>query len=134
MIFRQAVRGRFAAAFFLCALTYGEPAVAQSKGAAQVSQGASLYQTHCVVCHGPTGRGGQGFPRPVWGPGHDLKKFTNASGLYEYIQLTMPFDNPQKMTDAQKLAVVAFLLERNTTIDAETELTAANAPKIKISP
>lgn len=128
------MKGRFAAAFFICAAVHGAPTVAQSKGTSQVAQGAALYQVHCVVCHGPTGRGGQGFPRPVWGSGHDLKKFTTAHGLYDYVQLTMPFDNPQKLTDAQKLAVVAFMLERNTTINADTELTAANAPKIKISP
>ena len=104
-------------------------ALAQSS---QNSEGAALYETHCVVCHGADGRGGQGFPRPVWGAGHDLKKFRTAQGLYEYIQLTMPFDNPQKMTDAQKLAVVAFLLERIGTITATTDINAGNMSKLAI--
>lgn len=106
-------------------------ACAQSSSGSQSAQGAALYKTHCALCHGVDGRGGQGFPRPIWGAGHDLKRFNSAQGLFEYMQLTMPFDNPEKLDDAQKRAVVAFLLER-IGISYGSELTPANASKITL--
>ena len=90
-----------------------QPLKVPTGAALQVEQGASLYQQHCALCHGADGRGGGGFPRLIWGPGHALTKFGSARGLYEYVQLMMPFDDPQKMTDAEKMAVVAFMLARN---------------------
>jgi hypothetical protein len=53
------------------------------------------------------------FPRPIWGPGHDIGKFGTAKGLFEYVQMLMPFDNPAKIDDAAKTAIVAYMLVRN---------------------
>ena len=105
---------------------------APARAAVQVEQGASLYRQHCVLCHGAEGRGGQGFPRPIWGAGHDLAKFGTARGLLEYMQLLMPFDNPQKMTDAEKLAVVAYMLARNGNWKAEAALEPAQAGSVAV--
>ena len=80
---------------------------------AQVLSGATLYQQHCALCHGAKGRDATVFPRPIWGPGHDIGKFGNAKGLFEYMQLLMPFDNPAKIDDAAKTAIVAYMLVRN---------------------
>ena len=80
---------------------------------AQVLSGAALYQQHCALCHGAKGRDATVFPRPIWGPGHDIGKFGNAKGLFEYMQLLMPFDNPAKIDDAAKTAIVAYMLVRN---------------------
>ncbi len=80
---------------------------------AQVLSGAALYQQHCALCHGAKGRDATVFPRPIWGPGHDIGKFGNAKGLFEYMQLLMPFDNPAKIDDAGKTAIVAYMLVRN---------------------
>ena len=110
-------------------------AAALASGAAygqQASEGATLYAAHCALCHGAEGRGGQGFPRPIWGAGHDLKKFGDAEALFDYLQLTMPFDNPQKLSDAQKVAVLAFLLERIGALGAGTPLAAGNLSNVKI--
>jgi cytochrome c len=79
----------------------------------QVLQGARLYQENCALCHGPKGRDASVFPRPIWGPGHDIGKFGSAKGLFEYVQLLMPFDNPAKIDDAAKTAIVAYMLVRN---------------------
>ncbi len=79
----------------------------------QVLQGASLYQEHCALCHGKTGRDASVFPRPIWGSGHDIGKFGTAKGLFEYVQMLMPFDNPAKIDDAAKTAIVAYMLVRN---------------------
>ncbi|MDW8469784.1 MAG: cytochrome c [Burkholderiales bacterium] len=131
---RRSAAARVAAALALAALPAAGAADRPQGAGAQVARGAALYEAHCAVCHGQNGRGGQGFPRPIWGPGHDLRKFATAQGLFEYLQLTMPFDDPQKLNDAEKLAVVAFLLARNAAIREDGEITPANAATIRVAP
>ena len=93
--------------------TAQEAPVPPAGASAQVLSGATLYQQHCALCHGAKGRDATVFPRPIWGPGHDIGKFGNAKGLFEYMQLLMPFDNPAKIDDAAKTAIVAYMLVRN---------------------
>jgi mono/diheme cytochrome c family protein len=89
------------------------PPASPAGASAQVVQGGQLYAQHCALCHGASGRDATVFPRPIWGPGHDLGKFGNAKGLFDYLQLLMPFDDPAKLNDAQKTAVTAYMLARN---------------------
>jgi mono/diheme cytochrome c family protein len=95
-----------------------------ANASAQVKAGAKLYEQHCALCHGASGRNATVFPRPIWGPGHDIAKFSTSQGLFEYVQLMMPFDNPQKIGDAEKLAISAFMLERNGSIKPDALLPA----------
>ena len=90
----------------------------------QVQAGAKLYQQHCSLCHGVLGRNATVFPRPIWGPGHDIAKFDTSKGLFEYLQLMMPFDNPAKISDADKLAIAAYMLTRNGNTKSDTQLPA----------
>lgn len=89
---------------------------------AQVQSGAQLYQQHCALCHGASGRDATVFPRPIWGPGHDIAKFSTAKGLFEYMQLLMPFDNPAKIDDEAKTAIVAYMLVRNGNLKSAESL------------
>ena len=91
---------------------------------AQVLRGASLSQENCALCHGATGRDAKVFPRPIWGPGHDIAKFGNSKGLFDYMQLLMPFDNPAKIDDGAKTAVVAYMLVRNGNLKPAQSLPA----------
>ena len=95
-----------------------------SNASVQVQAGEKLYQQHCSLCHGAEGRNANVFPRPIWGPGHDIFKFNNSKGLFEYLQLVMPFDKPDKINDADKLAITAFMLERNKNIKPDGQLPA----------
>jgi mono/diheme cytochrome c family protein len=98
----------------------------------QVGQGAQLYQQHCALCHGANGRDATVFPRPIWGPGHDIGKFGTAKGLFEYLQMLMPFDDPAKLDDRQKTAVTAYMLVRNGTLPADATLpVGGNATPIR---
>lgn len=94
----------------------------------QVALGAQLYQKTCALCHGVAGRDATVFPRPIWGPGHDIAKFGSAKGLFEYLQLLMPFDDPSKLDDAQKTAVVAYMLVRNGTLRPGVSLPTGGDP------
>jgi len=84
--------------------------------------GAQLYQKNCALCHGAKGRDATVFPRPIWGAGHDIGKFANAKGLFEYVQLLMPFDDPTKIDDAGKTAIVGYMLVRNGSLKADQTL------------
>ena len=111
----------------LLVLSASIPCEAQTNSKSQFERGAQIYQQHCALCHGAEGRGGQGFSRPIWGAGHDIAKFGSARGLFEYVQLLMPFDNPQKITDEDKLAVTAFVLVSNGTLKPDQTLDASKA-------
>lgn len=128
------MRGWIGIAAVSVLLVAGVPrgATGQTPGTEQARQGAAHYQQHCALCHGADGRGGQGFPRPIWGAGHDLGKFGTAKGLHDYLLALMPFDDPAKLDSSQKLAVVAFMLERNATLPPGTELSAADAARVAI--
>lgn len=76
---------------------------------AQVIQGEKLYQQYCSLCHGVQGRDATVFPRPIWGNGADLAKFATTQGLFEYLQMLMPFDDPSKIDDEQKTSIIAFM-------------------------
>lgn len=84
-----------------------------NEGPAQISRGAALYADNCANCHGADGKRGEGFQTPIWGPGTQISKFANAQGLFEYLQVLMPFDNPAKISDAQKLDIVAYVLAQH---------------------
>lgn len=99
-----------------------------SQAGAQVLSGAQMYQQNCALCHGVTGRDATVFPRPIWGPGHDIAKFGTAKGLFEYLQLLMPFDDPSKMDDVQKTAVVAYMLVRNGNLSPDATLPVGGDP------
>lgn len=104
-------------------LAVAQNAPSPPKGAsAQVLQGAQLYQQNCALCHGVNGRDASVFPRPIWGPGHDIAKFANAKGLFEYLQMLMPFDDPAKVNDAGKTAITSYMLVRNGNMKAAETL------------
>jgi mono/diheme cytochrome c family protein len=105
------------------------PAFAES---AQVAEGARLYAEACAVCHGADGRGGPGYPNPIWGEGAQIRKFSHAQGLFEYNQLLMPFDDPTKWDNAEKWAVVAYILANHDVIARDDELSPEEAGTIKI--
>ena len=104
------------------AVTAQEAPAPPAGASAQVLSGGNLYQQHCALCHGQKGRDATVFPRPIWGPGHDIAKFGNAKGLFEYMQLLMPFDNPAKIDDTAKTAIVAYMLVRNGNLNPDDVL------------
>jgi mono/diheme cytochrome c family protein len=98
----------------------------------QVVTGGNLYKVHCVACHGVNGRDAVTFPRPIWGQGQDIKKFQTAKGLFDYLQMLMPFDDPYKIGDTEKTAITAFLMVKNGDLPPSVNLpTGGNAAPIK---
>lgn len=98
----------------------------------QFQRGEALYQEHCSLCHGKDGRGGVGFKTPLWGQQTQIKKFDTAMAMFEYNQLLMPFQDPSKVTDDEKWAIIHFILASNGTIQRDQALGPDNAAKIQI--
>jgi S-disulfanyl-L-cysteine oxidoreductase SoxD len=109
-------------------------AAARANDSEQIRLGAELYKEHCAKCHGENGKGGPGYPHPMWGEGAQIRKFKTAQAMIEYNRLLMPFDNPGILTDEQILAVTAFVLANHGALGRSATLDAASAGKLAISP
>ena len=101
-------------------------------GSGTPAQGASVYATQCLVCHGPNGEGGL-EPKLVGGHGTiDTPNAVKTVGSYwpyvatvfDYIRRSMPFQLPGSLTDNEVYALTAYLLELNGIIDEDTVLNA----------
>src|SRR5262245_43898899 len=84
-------------------------------GSGSVAQGARVYETHCVMCHG-VGGAGQPNDRLVGGQGTltELAQIRTigsfwpyASTVFDYIRRAMPFLTPQSLTNDDVYAVTA---------------------------
>jgi mono/diheme cytochrome c family protein len=98
----------------------------------QVERGRTVYAEACAVCHGEDGRGGAGFGNPIWGEGAQIRKFRHAAGLLEYNLMLMPFDDPTRVSDADKLAVTAYILARHGAMEEDKALSESEAASIAI--
>lgn len=106
-------------------LGMGTAAVAEES--AQVAKGRAHYAQTCALCHGEDGKRGAAFQTPIWGSGAMIgPKFGNVRGLIDYMQL-MPFDDPTRLDDTQKLAVVAYMLVKHGSIKASDTIDPAKA-------
>lgn len=93
--------------------------------AAQADRGRSVVEHHCSECHHEDLSGGEG-PALV-GPTFMLKWETlPVERLFHKIRDTMPEAGSTEVTDAQKLDVVAYILQQNGFPAGSTELTDAS--------
>lgn len=120
----------FAPVLALLALVAATP-IATAQDSAQVAKGKELYAEFCTLCHGLDGKRGEGFQTPIWGEGALVSKFGNAQGMIDYMQL-MPFNDPTLLDDAQKMAVVAYMLANHGAIPRSGEITPQNAASVPI--
>ena len=110
-------------AFSFSTLVHAQSAPGAPAGASpQIAEGAKLYQQNCAMCHGENGWDAAAFPRPIWGQGQDIKKFQTAKGLFDYLQMLMPFDDPNKINNQQKTSITAFMLFKNGDIAANKSM------------
>lgn len=109
--------------------TAASPVAARSP---QLAEGARHYAETCAACHGDDGRAGAGYQTPIWGQGAKIARFETAMGLFEYNQMMMPFDDPTKLTDEQKWAIVAYLLVNHGALPPDQALGPGNAAAVPI--
>lgn len=72
---------------------------------AQARKGAETYRRYCSGCHSPAGHSGEAF-RAAWDG-------RSAAELFDYLRMTMPDDNPGKLSRGQYADIVSYLLQLN---------------------
>jgi cytochrome c len=79
----------------------------------QSKRGQALYGKECASCHGPTMEGGESAP-PLTGDAF----LANWNGLtlgdlFDRIRVSMPQDNPGRLSRQQDADILAFMLGGN---------------------
>jgi mono/diheme cytochrome c family protein len=113
-------------------LLTAQTSLASAQDSVQVAKGKEYYTQSCQQCHGADGKRGEGFQTPIWGDGSLIAtKFGNAGALIDYMQI-MPFNDPALLDEAQKIAVVAYMLANHGAMPRNAELTRQDAASIPI--
>lgn len=110
------------------------------EGSGTQAQGAQIYGTKCLACHGPDGAGaaadrlagGQGTLKqaaPVKTVG---SYWPYATTLFDYIRRAMPYQEPHSLTNAEAYALTAYLLHLNGVIGADEVMDAKTLPKVQM--
>jgi len=89
---------------------------------AQAARGEAAYKAECASCHGGD-LGGDGFAPPL--AGSDFAANWNdlsVGDFFERIRISMPPNEPNKLTAQQKADVVAHILNQNKYPAGTTEL------------
>lgn len=95
----------------------------------QIAAGREVYTAECAQCHGANGEGGTG-PLLVGG-NKRIASYESTERLYDYVSRTMPFDEPGSLTPEQYWNVIAYLLDANELLPADTVL-GPDTPPIEL--
>lgn len=85
-----------------------------------------------AACHRGDGQRGAAYQTPIRGPRARIGKFETALGLFEYDQLTMPFNDLNQINDVEKPAIVVFLLASHGAMPADVTLEYGQAGGIRL--
>ena len=102
----------------------------------QLKRGTKTFVDNCSVCHGQDLSGGEIAPA-LFGPNFMANwNGLTVGDLFERIRISMPPDNPDKMTRQQDIDIVSAILNANgfpmgkAELDSKTEV----LKQIKIEP
>jgi cytochrome c len=88
----------------------------------QSKRGATLYANACASCHGTALNGGESAPPLTGGEFFSNWNGLTVGDLFERIRVSMPADNPGKLTREQDADILAFMLSMNQFPEGNTEL------------
>ncbi len=104
-------------------------------GEGSVADGEVIYEDKCAVCHGVFGEGEKRWPKLAGGfdtltddrPEKTVGSYwPYASTLWDYIHRTMPFPEPQSLSNNEVYATTAYVLYLNEIVDEDFVLTPDN--------
>lgn len=108
-------------------------------GEGTVTAGRQVYETQCLVCHGPDAKGGPVYSTMVGGIGSMTQNprvltpgsmYPYAPILFDYIRRAMPMNLPQSLTADEIYAVSAYIYHLNDLVSEDFRMNAATMPKI----
>lgn len=99
---------------------------------AQLEQANKVWSDSCATCHGDKGEG-KGKKNPAVVGGKALAKYKNGGELLSYIKEKMPKDDPGSLSEADYLAVTAWVLSQNGRLgETNDAVTADSAAAISL--
>jgi mono/diheme cytochrome c family protein len=99
---------------------------------AQLEQANKVWGDSCATCHGDKGEG-KGKKNPAVVGGKALTRHKNGGELLTYIKEKMPKDDPGSLSEADYLAVTAWVLSQNGRLgETDVPVTAASAASISL--
>lgn len=110
-------------------------------GQGTVETGEMIYDEKCSLCHGSFGEGVDGFPVLAGGEGSltDTRPIRTVgsywrytSTLWDYVNRTMPFNEPESLNVNEVYALVAYVLYLNDLVDDEFTLNQQNLTHIRL--
>ena len=109
------------------------------EGEGSVGEGRTVYEARCAACHGIDGKlpgnqlvGGRGSiksPRPLKTVG---SYWPYATTLFDYISMSMPYNEEKTMTASEIYAVTAYVLYMNDIVAPDTSLNRSNLPDVQM--
>jgi cytochrome c len=109
-------------------------------GSGTVKEGAAVYATKCVACHGEKGVGkpadalvggigtlASGTPLRTVG-----SYWPYATTLFDYIRRAMPYDRPMSLSNDEVYAVSAYILALNGIVPEDATADARSLPKVEM--
>jgi mono/diheme cytochrome c family protein len=121
-------------------VSVGPDGVGLPPGKGIAATGATVYEQKCQACHGAKGAG-QPNDRLVGGHGTLASKapvrtigsyWPYATTVFDYVRRSMPYTQPQSLSDDEVYAVTAYLLNLNGIIGDHEEMNAQTLPKVKM--
>ena len=121
-------------------ISVGPDGLGLPPGSGTAAKGAAVYEQKCQACHGAKGAGqpndrlvgGQGTlasPAPVRTIG---SYWPYATTVFDYVRRSMPYIQPQSLTDDEVYAVTAYLLNLNGIIGENDVIDARTLPTVKM--
>ncbi|MFT5897331.1 MAG: cytochrome c5 [bacterium] len=111
------------------------------KGEGSVEAGEYIYEEKCSLCHGSFGEGVDGYPILAGGEGSltDMRPqktvgsyWRFSSTLWDYINRTMPFNEPESLNADEVYALVAYVLYLNDLVEDDLVLNHQNLADIHL--
>jgi cytochrome c len=88
----------------------------------QAKRGATRYAADCASCHGSALNGGESAPPLTGGEFFSNWNGLTVGDLFDRIRVSMPADNPGRLTREQDADILAFMLSMNQFPEGKTEL------------
>jgi len=110
-------------------------------GSGSVEDGENLYDDKCAQCHGTFGESVGRYPALSGGEGslREMRPHKTVgsywrytSTLWDYIHRSMPFTQPQSLTDNEVYAITAYVLHLNDLVDYDFVLDQDNLTEVRL--